>query len=403
MRRHVMRKKSIAAVAAGALAVGAWAQSPSVSGPATAPDQDARRAQSEAESRARAASASSVSLYGLVDTGVEYVNNIGPGPGSGHVIRMPSLTGSLPSRWGVRGVEDLGDGLRGVFVLESGFAPDAGGLNQGGRGFGRQSFVGLSGGWGTVTVGRQYTMLFWSILDADVLGPNIYGSGSLDAYIPNARADNSIVYRGTFGGLTLGASYSLGRDVANAGPSPAGTNCPGESVTSSKACREWSALLKYDTPTWGTALAVDEIRGGPGAFAGLVSSALKDRRISANGYVKLGQGQLSAGLIRRDNDADRLTPRSDLWYVGASYPVLPTLTLDAQIFRLGYKNSRNSATLGALRGTYHLSRRTALYATVGHIANDGGLALSVSSGAAGSNPIAGGSQTGVMLGMRHSF
>jgi len=83
--------------------------------------------------------------------------------------------------------------------------------------------------------------------------------------------------------------------------------------------------------------------------------------------------------------------------------VFSVVTLDAQIFRLDYKNSRNSATLAAIRGTYHLSKRTALYATVGHIANDGSLALSVSSGAVGINPIAGGSQTGVMLGMRHSF
>ncbi|MDP9928268.1 putative porin [Variovorax paradoxus] len=401
MKRQISKKKSIAAAAACMLAASAWAQSPSVSGPATAPDQDARRVESEAQSRARAASASSVSLYGLIDTGVEYISNVGPG--SNRLIRMPSLTGSLPSRWGVRGVEDLGDGLRGVFMLESGFGPDTGTLNQGGRSFGRQAFVGLSGGWGTVTLGRQYTMLFWSLLDADVLGPNVYGSGSLDAYIPNARADNAIVYRGTFGGFTMGASYSLGRDVVNAGPSPAGTNCAGESAADSKACREWSVLLKYDAARWGTALAVDEIRGGPGAFAGLTSSALKDRRISANGYVKLGEGQLSAGLIRRDNDGSPLTPRSDLWYVGGSYPVLPALTLDAQVFRLAFKNSRNSATLAAIRGTYHLSKRTALYATVGHISNDGNLALSVSSGAAGSNPVAGGSQMGAMLGMRHSF
>jgi predicted porin len=380
------------------VAAAAWAQSPSVSGPSTAPDQDARRVESEAQSRARAAAASTVTLYGLIDSGVEYLTG-----SSGHVTRMPSLTGSLPSRWGVRGVEDFGNGLHGIFVLESGFGADTGTLNQGGRGFGRQAFVGLSGGWGTLSLGRQYTMLFWSILDADVLGPNVYGSGSLDSYIPNARADNSIVYRGTFNGLTIGASYSLGRDAVNAGPSPAGTNCPGEGVPDSKACREWSVLMKYDTSSWGAALAVDEIRGGPGAFGGLVSSARKDRRISANGYVKLGEGQVSAGLIRRDNEGSVATPRSDLWYFGVSYPVLPTLTLDAQVFRLSYENSRNKATLAAVRGTYHLSKRSAVYATVGHISNDGNLALSVSSGAVGINPRPGGSQNGVMVGMRHSF
>lgn len=396
-----MNARNAMATAASMLASACFAQSSSVSGPATAPDQDARRTRSEAQSRAATGQPSSVTMYGLLDAGVEYVSNVGPS--EGRLVRMPTLTGTLPSRWGIRGSEDLGDGLRGIFVLESGFGVATGTLNQGGRFFGRQAFVGFSAGWGTATLGRQYTMLFWSILDADLLGPNVYGSGSLDSYIPNARADNSIVYRGTFSGLTLGASYSLGRDAVNAGPSPAGANCPGEGTPDSKACREWSALLKYDSSAWGAALAVDEIRGGPGAFAGLVSSALKDRRVSANGYVKVLGGQFAAGLIRRDNDASATTPKSDLWYAGASYPVQPNVTVDAQLLRLAYKGSSNKATLGAVRATYSLSKRTSLYATTGHIANGGILALSVSAGAAGSNPVAGGSQVGVMLGMRHSF
>jgi len=88
-------------------------------------------------------------------------------------------------------------------------------------------------------------MLYWSLLDADVLGPGLYGSGSLDNTIPNARADNAVAYRGSFNGLTLGATCSLGRDAVHAG-SPAGTNCPGELASDPEACREWSAMLKYD-------------------------------------------------------------------------------------------------------------------------------------------------------------
>jgi predicted porin len=396
-----LKSKLIAAVLLSTIAAAAQAQSPAVSGSNTAPDQDARRKESEAESRRRTGDVSTVTQYGLVDTGAEYVSNVGPS--GSRLLRMPSLTGSLPSRLGFRGSEDLGDGLRAIFVLEAGIALDTGTSLQGGRFFGRQAFVGFSGGWGTLTFGRQYTMLFWSILDADILGPNIYSSASLDSYIANARADNSIVYRGTFSGLTLGASYSLGRDVINAGPSPAGTNCAGEGVPDNQACREWSALLKYDTAMWGAALAIDELHGGPGAFAGLTSSAMKDTRVSANGYVKLAGGQLSAGLIRRNNDASALTPRSDLWYVGASYPVTPFLTLDAELFRLKFQDSANKADMGALRATYSLSKRTAVYATAGRINNAGALAISVSGGAAGSNPVAGASQNGAMVGVRHSF
>ena len=166
---------------------------------------------------AQAAPPSSVTLYGLIDAGVEYVNKV---DGKGSLQRMPSNTGSLPSRVGFRGSEDLGNGLRAVFTAEMGFAPDQGTAGQGGRLFGRQAFVGLAGPWGAVTAGRQYSMLFWSMLDADIIGPAVHGIGSLDSYIPNARADNALAYRGTFGALQLGAQYSLGRDAVNAGPSP---------------------------------------------------------------------------------------------------------------------------------------------------------------------------------------
>ena len=177
---------------------------------------------------------STVQVFGLIDLGVESVSNVGGGRST--LTRMPSLTGELPSRLGLRGSEDLGGGLKVNFVLEAGLTVDAGGYAQGGRPWGRQALVGLSGAFGSLSFGRQYTMLFWSILDADLLGPNLYSTGSLDAGVPNARADNAIAYKGTFGGLTVGATWSLGRDAVNAGPSPAGTNCPGES-TDSRACR----------------------------------------------------------------------------------------------------------------------------------------------------------------------
>ncbi len=62
---------------------------------------------------------SSVTLYGIIDTGVEYVSHANAA-GDG-VFRMPAITGSLPSRWGLRGVEDLGGGLKALFTLENGF------------------------------------------------------------------------------------------------------------------------------------------------------------------------------------------------------------------------------------------------------------------------------------------
>lgn len=355
------------------------------------------------------AQAQTVNLYGMVDTGLENVSNVA---GSGSLLRVPSTTGMLPSRLGMRGKEDLGGGLSAIYTLEMGFGPDTGASGQGGRLFGRQSFVGLSGDWGAITLGRQWTMLFWSLIDSDIVGPSIYGLGSLDAYIPNARVDNSIAYKGKFSDVTLGATYSTGRDTVNAGPSPAGTNCAGENGADSSACREYSFMAKYDPKGWGVALGYDRINGravpvtvppSP-VFGGLDSSSKSDTRVLLNGYFNVGSVKLAGGVIRRNNEGSAIRPKSDLWYAGASWPVTPALTIDGTLAKLDYKNGSNAdATLFAVRSLYKLSKRTTLYAQLATIRNGSASAVSVSGGAPGSNPAPGGSQVGTMVGINHSF
>jgi predicted porin len=343
---------------------------------------------------------SNVTMYGVIDTGVEYVNNVGAGRDG--LARMPTLTGTLPNWLGFRGAEDLGDGLKALFTLENGFAPDTGAANQGGRLFGRQAFVGLSNSWGTLTLGRQYTQYFWSILDSYLMGPNVYSMIALDSYLPNARADNSIAYRGTFNGFTVGLGYSLGRDAVNAGPSPAGTNCAGENPANKRQCREWSAMVKYNAETWGAAMGTDRLYGGPGAFGGLTSSSLSDTRTTLNGFVKFGSLKLGGGLIRRNNQGS-VTPRSDLYFLDAAYLLTPALLLDGELSRLIVRDASSNATLLALRATYNFSKLTAAYVTAGHIANGGASAVSVSAGGGGTNPGPGVSQMGLMVGVRKFF
>lgn len=342
---------------------------------------------------------SSVTVYGVFDTGVELVTNVGASKNS--VVRMPGLAGTVPSRWGLRGTEDLGGGLKSQFVLESGFAADSGVSNQGGRLFGRQAWVGLSGQWGQVAFGRQYTMLFWSMLEPDMLGPNTFGSSSLDSYLPSARTDNAISYKGKFGGFTIGGTYSFGRDTVNAN-SPSGTNCAGENPADHRACREWSALLMYEGGSWGVSAVYDSLRGGPGAFGGLTNSSLKDDRLGLNGYANIGKAKVGGGVLRRDNDGSA-TPRSDMWFVGMSYALTPALSVDAEAFYLRFHNSPNKALLYVARTSYAFSKRTSLYATAGFLDNRGDLALSISSGAAGAIPAPGNNQIGAMVGMKHIF
>ncbi|SAL68938.1 outer membrane protein, (porin) [Caballeronia choica] len=108
---------------------------------------------------------SSVTLYGLIDAGITYTNSQLTSQGGRSNVQMTS--GAVEgSRWGLRGAEDLGGGLKAIFTLENGFNVNNGTLAQNGREFGRQAFVGLSSvDFGAVTLGRQYDSMI------DFVGP----------------------------------------------------------------------------------------------------------------------------------------------------------------------------------------------------------------------------------------
>lgn len=270
---------------------------------------------------------SSVTLYGIIDTGVEYVSHANAA-GDG-VFRMPAITGSLPSRWGLRGVEDLGGGLKALFTLENGFNVRGGDIGQGGRLFGRQAWVGLSSNYGNLTFGRQYTMTYIALLENEIMGPAIYSLGSLDAYVPSARSDNSIVYKGTFSGLTVGLTYSFGRDSAGTGNSPGQGTCAGPVAGDFQQCKQWSAMLKYDTSHFGAVVSYDQQRGGTNAAANffdgvatttIPSSGDRDTRIQANAYVNYFGAKVSGGWLGRwvePGNPAVASVRSDIYYLGA--------------------------------------------------------------------------------------
>jgi predicted porin len=341
-----------------------------------------------------------VTMYGIIDTAVEAYNHANAAGQS--VVRMPSLAGGMfPSRFGFRGTEDLGGGLNAIFTLENGLQPDTGGLNQGGRLFGRQAWVGLSGQWGALTAGRSYNMLYLSTFDVDPFGPSTYGLGALDPFIPNARHDNSLSYKGSFNGVTLGATYSLGRDTSAAG-GPSGTNCAGESAADKQACREVSAMLRYDAPAakYGAVLAYDRLNGGANAANGLTSSNLSDARLHLAGYFNLDKWKFGAGWLHRKNEGSATQPTSNLAYIDAAYRITPLVTVDGQLARLDYKDSPNDSTQFLLRAMLDLSKRTTAYVAGGYIRNQGTAAVALSSGGSVG---AGMSQTGVLTGIKHTF
>src|SRR5450830_1818815 len=318
---------------------------------------------------------SQVTIYGLIDTGVEYVTNANAAGNS--VVKMPSLTGSFPSRIGFKGTEDLGGGLQAMFVLEAGMAVDTGGMGQG---------------------NRLFNMTYLSTLKSDVMGPNIHSIGNLDSYLPNARSDNSIGYLGTFSDVTVGVTYSFGRDATATG-GPASTNCAGETAGDSKACRQYTGLLGYDNKAFGVNLAYDKLNGGPTALLGLNNSSYTDTRIGLHGYFMISDARIGLGVLDRKTQTATKSD-SDLYYLGLSYPFTVALVLDTQISRLKFKGTANSATLSVARLTYNLSKRTALYTSVGYIKNSGTSAIAVD---AGGTVGTGMNQLGVMTGIRHTF
>jgi predicted porin len=158
---------------------------------------------------------SAVTLYGLVDAGITYTNN------QKGASNIQQTSGKLSgSRWGLRGVEDLGDGLKTVFTLESGFRPNDGTSAQGGRLFGRQAFVGVQKtGIGTVTLGRQYepvTDLVSQYAGSGFWSPSTH-IGDNDNLNQTFRVNNAVKFRSdTIAGLTVDGLYAFSNQ-ANSG------------------------------------------------------------------------------------------------------------------------------------------------------------------------------------------
>jgi predicted porin len=158
----------------------------------------------------------SVTLYGIVDAGIAYVHNAQDSSGQNASTLVKFSSGNLSgSRWGLRGSEDLGNGLAAIFQLENGFNVGTGVAGQGQREFGRKSIVGLaSNTWGTVTLGRQYDPLVDLVQPLTQDGPfgGVFGTpGDLDNYDNSLRVSNSVKYTSPLiSGLQFEALYGFG-------------------------------------------------------------------------------------------------------------------------------------------------------------------------------------------------
>jgi predicted porin len=156
----------------------------------------------------------SVTVYGIVDAGISSESY---GKGTVNAVTSGQVYGD---RLGFKGTEDLGGGLSALFTLESGFNINDGSMAQSGTLFNRQSFVGLSGHAGTVTLGRQYTTLFRAQLDYDPFFTGFAGNAghmmSNGGGSQTARTNNSIFYvTPTVSGFEGQLLYGLGGVAGN--------------------------------------------------------------------------------------------------------------------------------------------------------------------------------------------
>jgi len=355
-----------------------------------------------------ASAQSSVTLYGVVDVNVAYNNT--------NAASLTSMgSGGLNgSRWGMRGTEDLGGGLKGIFRLESGFDTSNGVGLQGGRLFGRHATVGLEGGFGSVRLGRTLTPIGVLTDESATLGSKgadlmtVAGmrAGGLGIFY---RADNAITYdSANFGGLTFSAQYTLGLGQSTAAADQERTD---------RANRGYGFNAIYKGGPLFAGLAYQSYDPAVpliGGAAGATTRGTEERSITANLGYNFGVAAVKAVLSRDD-----INTAEDPTFLGleASVP-LGAFTLSAGFAKVrdyaGIAGS-DDVTLATLQGVYNLSKRTALYTFYTHVDNDGaaraGFGGRVTAPATGAgavaatalNPAPGGRARQLQIGVRHAF
>ena len=367
---------------------------------------------------------SSVTLYGLIDAGISYVNNSKTATGHDNLFKYDDGV-SQGSRWGLRGTEDLGGGLKALFVLESGFNSGNGTLGQGGALFGRQAYVGLSkDGIGSLTFGRQYSF------STDYLGGNYSTGGQTVAgnyachindvdQLTSSRINNAVKFSSAnFAGLTFGAMYGFSNQAGGFAGTP-GTGTTAAPVAGSS--RAYSFGANYANGPFGVGAAYTDIRF-PGqatpafstAMANVTTGTVRDlRTFGVGGRYSIGAATLWA--LYTNTRFEPITGGSTTfaaYEAGAKYAFTPALTAGAGYTYMHLSNANtghwNQVDLSV---DYALSKRTDVYAlgiyqiASGHNTATGDVQAQIGSSTSFFGPSGPGAdnQLAFRVGIRHRF
>ena len=209
---------------------------------------------------AGSAFAADVTLYGVIDTGFNYTHVDKTGAADTDTFQMKSGQNSGP-RFGLKGTEDLGNGLKVGFNLENSFNSDDGTLDASGRLFHRESLVWVSGAFGEISFGRTGALdagtgrygQMGSAAHAFGTGWDNIASTSLVFKGQGSRMDNTVTYQTPkFGGVSVLAQYSFKKDNVDAKTGKAIDTVEGESSSN----RYYAVGVKGDFGALSSALVV---------------------------------------------------------------------------------------------------------------------------------------------------
>ncbi|AFT85020.1 OmpC family outer membrane porin [Paraburkholderia phenoliruptrix BR3459a] len=354
---------------------------------------------------------SSVTLYGRLDAGLEYISGLPNANYTGSTSRFRAESGDWgTSLWGMKGVEDIGGGNKVLFQLEGSFNTMNGQGPGGGGLFNRWATVGLSNSaYGTLTMGR---MLFISngVWDFDPFGQSNWSSASLVRGRNWPQSSNNIAYQSPkFYGFDVYGQYAL----SNA------TNWNGNGTTPQG--REAGLQLTYTSSLFQVRGMYDEIRNS--ANGNFTNPFTASREYTAAFNVFLGQFKVQGAYqaVRTSSAASAAgtSPTSlDHEWGGVTWQATPAAALIAAVYHVNANKGGGNATIYTIGGSYNLSKRTLLdiqIATVrnsktanfgldaNNAGNGGNITASDGTVSYNENPLPGHSQTGVYAGIQHSF
>lgn len=352
------------------------------------------------------AGGSSVTLYGILDSGLEYLNNASITNGQTHSVTRLTSGDMSGSRWGIQGREDLGGGTRAFFLLESGINVNTGASLQGGREFGRLAYVGIADDkLGTLALGRQGGLFLDWVSEYNPLKNAVYAIKMQDPAFSD-RLDNTVRYEKQFGfGLSAIAQYSFGYDAVTYGAQPAGDTRFARVIEGGLRYKNgpFSATLVYDQKNGGSTTATAAHTTKAGGYEGD-----QDRRVALAASYKFASVTTYAGYRYLSSHAIHLTTldtspneSTSLYWLGATWLAQPNLAFSGTAMYQDFYGSNRDPYSFQADADYFLSKRTDLYVNLGYVLNRHGSNLGLNG--FGTDVVAGKNQFGLMAGIRHKF